>query len=145
VYIGDATCDTFDELRPPWKLGGDGSPPFPLCSLRSIQPPIESSPEGERRFQHPLAASPEYKIQCNRTASRALANYIIEWSWLDDINPESSEAEQLELDGRGRATGTGEFVRNLKLGDVVTIWGKARFGGWVNHVKEVSIKIYWAL
>jgi hypothetical protein len=51
----------------------------------------------------------------------------------------------LEEQGRGRDTGTGEFVRNLKLGDVVTVWAKARFPQWVNVVEQVKIDVYWAV
>jgi len=39
----------------------------------------------------------------------------------------------------------GEFIRGLQVGDVVTIWGKARFGGWGNWVQEVCCEIYWAV
>jgi len=51
----------------------------------------------------------------------------------------------LEEQGRGRGTGNGEFVRDLRLGDVVTVWGMARFGAWVNNVEAVKIDVYWAV
>ncbi|KAF6792649.1 hypothetical protein CMUS01_16143, partial [Colletotrichum musicola] len=57
----------------------------------------------------------------------------------------SPEADRLVDFGRGRGTGTGRFVRSLKLGDVVTVWGKARFGGWTNNVEFVKVEIYWAI
>jgi hypothetical protein len=71
---------------------------------------------------------------------------VIIWSRDDDItNPESSEATELEKIGRGKLTGNGEFVRNMRVGDVVTIWAKARFGGWYNNVDDLQIDVYWAV
>lgn len=61
------------------------------------------------------------------------------------MEPSSDAGRQLDEDGRGRGTGDGTFVRELKMGDVITIWGKARFGGWVNHIDRVRIDVYWAL
>ena len=60
--------------------------------------------------------------------------------WTDDWDEDS-----LEEEGRGPQTGNGEFVRSLKLGDIVSIWGKARFRGWVNHVQKVKVDLYWAV
>lgn len=65
------------------------------------------------------------------------------WSWTDNVNPPT--AEQLTELGRGEATGDGSFIRDLKLGDVVTVWAKSRFGGWVNYVDRVKLDVYWAL
>lgn len=58
---------------------------------------------------------------------------------------ESPEVTALAEIGRGKATGDGEFVRNLKLGDIVTVWAKARFPGWVNYVDRVKVDVYWAI
>ncbi len=69
----------------------------------------------------------------------------VTWSWTDCVDPDSDEALELEKQGRGKATATGEFVRNLKLGDVVTVWAKSRFPGWVNYVKSVKVDVYWAM
>jgi len=33
----------------------------------------------------------------------------------------------------------------MKVGDVVPVWGKARFPGWANVVEMVKIDIYWAV
>ena len=71
--------------------------------------------------------------------------HVVTWSYLDNIDPSSDEAQKLEDQGRGRESGDGSFVRSLKLGDVVTIWAKARFGGWVNHIERVKIDVYWAV
>ncbi|KIH93717.1 hypothetical protein SPBR_04257 [Sporothrix brasiliensis 5110] len=57
---------------------------------------------------------------------------------LDNVHP-------LEKLGRGAETGDGAFVRNLRVGDVVTLWAKARFPGWVNIVQRAQIDVYWAV
>jgi hypothetical protein len=69
----------------------------------------------------------------------------VEWSWTDDINPESDGGQELKNQGRGRATGDGTFVRDLKMGDVITIWGKAKFPAWQNNIEKVRIDVYWAV
>ncbi|EEY16096.1 conserved hypothetical protein [Verticillium alfalfae VaMs.102] len=98
-----------------------------------------------RKYVHQLNANEEYKIQCNRTCTRGVSNYEITWRWTDAIDPESTAADELEAQGRGRATGNGEFVRNLQLGDVITVWGKSRFPGWANNVETVAVEVYWAI
>jgi len=125
-----------------------------VCSLRTIVPPTKPLPEDPDEDE---LASPKYNfqfsmgptemaIQRNVTATRSTKEHIIVWSDKDDIsNPESAEAVALEKLGRGRATGSGEFVRNLKIGDVVTVWGKSRFAGWTNTVEEVQIDVYWSV
>jgi hypothetical protein len=116
-----------------------------MCSLRSVYPTVESSGEGNTRFRHNISPDDGHKIQGNKTANREWQDYSIVWSWTDSLDAESPGADALEVSGRGRATGNGEFVRNLQVGDVVTIWGLARFPGWVNHIEKVGIKVYWAI
>ena len=89
--------------------------------------------------------SPDHKVQSNLVASRELKEHRVVWSYLDNIDPESPEADKLEEVGRGRATGDGKFVRSLKVGDVVTLWGQARFPGWENKIQMVQIDVYWAV
>lgn len=86
---------------------------------------------------------------------RNMKEHHVVWSYTDDIiYPNSDDSDesidirvvsQLEDCGRGKATGDGEFVRNLKLGDIVTVWAKARFPGWANHVESVKVDVYWAV
>jgi hypothetical protein len=64
---------------------------------------------------------------------------------MDCIKPDSIEATLLEEEGRGKETGSGELVRNMAVGDVITLWGRARFPGWINHIQEVKIDVYWAV
>ena len=93
-----------------------------------------------------MAANDKHLIQRNKTANRDWQDNVVTWSWTDNVDPESEEARKLEEDqGRGKASMTGEFVRSLKMGDVVSIWGKARFPAWVNHVQKIKVDIYWAV
>lgn len=73
-----------------------------------------------------------------------MQEHKVVWSYQDRDNDDPSR-ERLTALGRGAETGNGEFVRNLKLGDVVTVWAKARFGGWSNTVESVKVDVYWAL
>lgn len=116
-------------------------PYLPAYSLRPVQPELEAQ---RNAFHHPLHPRPDYTIQRNKTAQSKSTTHHVVWSWDDDTaNPLT--AEELHDIGRGQQTGDGSFVRGLKLGDVVTVWGKSRFGGWANHVESVKIDIYWAL
>ncbi|KAK6224264.1 hypothetical protein QIS74_02591 [Colletotrichum tabaci] len=114
------------------------------CGLQSIFPPVEQTPRGHLAYHHSLHPLDNLKILNNRTAHKEFMDHEVVWSWTDDIHPDSPEADRLVEIGRGRGTGTGKFVRSLKLGDVITVWGKARFGGWANVVESVKVEIYWA-
>lgn len=71
--------------------------------------------------------------------------HTITWTSQDDTASDSPEAEDLALFGRGAGTGDGSFVRNLEVGDVITVWAKSRFPGWVNNVYSVKVSVYWAV
>ncbi|KAL1865875.1 hypothetical protein Daus18300_006987 [Diaporthe australafricana] len=116
------------------------TPYFPVYAARSIQPPLE---HGQQAFQHDLHPSPEFTIQRNKSAFRQSTRHKVVWSWKDSADPLNSE-KLVEL-GRGPESGNGDFVRNLRLGDAVTVWAKARFAGWTNHIEAVDVAIYWAL
>lgn len=117
------------------------------CVLRPIWPPVEpfGDDKANSRYHHELHPTPDHKIQCNKLAVQGMQHHKVEWRHNDNIHPESGDAAELEKIGRGRATGDGEFVRNLRIGDVITVWGRARFGGWQNRIKKVEVKVYWAL
>lgn len=124
---------------------------FPIvCSTVHVLPAdnIEttSNPNGvnETEIHHELAPNATC-LQKNLTATRDVTEHVITWSADDHINPESPEADALEEQGRGKASLNGEFMRNLKMGDSITVWGKARFGGWSNFVTEVKVDVYWAV
>lgn len=132
-------------------------PALPVCALRPLQPRIAKkrssseekdgldNAEDEYAYVHHLYGQPEWQIQCNRCATSAWQEHTITWSYLDDVKPHSDAGKVLEDGGRGRATGDGSFVRNLRMGDVITVWGKARFPGWVNNIEYVKVEVYWAL
>lgn len=129
---GESSTQGPNELLP--------DPYFPVYGMRSVHPAVEAD---RPAFHHVLHPSPERTIQRNRAATRQAKTHTVVWTWKDDANPLT--AEQLDDLGRGAATGNGDFVRNLKLGDVVSVWAKARFAGWANHVERVNMDIYWAL
>lgn len=65
---------------------------------------------------------------------------------MDDIRADSAQAEEIEQrSGRGRATLDGRVVRELEVGDSIGVIGRARFGGWSNHVESVSVRVFWAV
>ncbi|SPQ19157.1 3df50d49-923d-4f53-bc19-79063e68e46e [Thermothielavioides terrestris] len=99
-------------------------------------------------FNQPLLPCESLKIQCNVTATRTTRVHRVVWSYTDDIDPDldvEAAEEQLAQKGRGKATGNGRFVRELKLGDVVTVWAKTRFPHWANHVESVKVDVYYAV
>lgn len=127
-----------------------------LCGLHTICPDVQNNPNynpeddtnpnanNPLMFKHALNPDTKY-LQKNKTATSATQEHTIVWRFNDDIHPESPEAEELEAQGRGKETANGEFVRNLKIGDVVTIWAKARYPGWANTVEETSMDVYWTV
>ncbi|KAL7784353.1 hypothetical protein V8C37DRAFT_395912 [Trichoderma ceciliae] len=117
-----------------------------VSALRPLHPQIHqtsSDPVGYN-YVHKLLHSPEWEIQRNKTALQEWQDNVVTWSYLDDVAPDSEGGQALEARGRGRKTGDGKFVRELQVGDVITVWGKARFGGWVNRIESVRIDVYWA-
>ncbi|KAK8061292.1 hypothetical protein PG994_007658 [Apiospora phragmitis] len=120
------------------------------CAVWPVWPAVASSEGNEGaanppRYDHDLLPTADHKIQANKVAKQGIQQHHIVWRWNDDVDPNSSAAEELERNGRGKATGNGEFVRSMKLGDIITVWGRARFGGWENRVEKVEIKVYWAV
>ncbi|KAM0517068.1 hypothetical protein ACHAPE_005180 [Trichoderma viride] len=116
-------------------------------SLRPLHPQLRqtsSNPVGYN-YAHKLLHSPEWEIQRNKTAFGKWQDHSITWSYSDDIAADSEGGQALVAKGRGRETGDGKFVRELQVGDVVTVWGRARFGGWTNRIESVRIDVYWAV
>lgn len=127
-------------------------------NLESVVPPLErdEAPKRSRtsldlddrsptvKLHHPFLPH-DKTLQKNRTATEEAKDYTIVWRWDDNIDAESFEAEELEKVGRGKATGNGEFVRSLEVGDVVTLWARARFPGWSITIKDVQVDMFWAV
>ncbi len=98
------------------------------------------------RYKYDHCFEPTWnRLQSNRTANPNVKEHVITWASDDCIEPLSSAGNRLEAEGRGRLTGDGKFVRSLKLGDIITVWARARFPGWQNWVEEVKIDTYWAV
>lgn len=128
----DSTTSTATTTTTTWSTDSDSS------SERPPSPPL-------RPFRiKPFLPEPT-KLQCNRTATINSTDYHIVWHYLDGIAADSPEAEQIEREtGRGRATLDGSAVRNMKVGDEVSVWLRARFAGWRNHVDKMSVRVFWA-
>ncbi|KAI5924496.1 hypothetical protein F4810DRAFT_663910 [Camillea tinctor] len=116
---------------------------IPTCAIRPVWPPLN---EAATDYDHALHSPPDHVIQRNKVAVKEWQDHHVEWSRADNIDPESTAGQDLEtVHGRGAATGNGEFVRDLKVGDMVTVWGRARFGAWKNFVKTATVRVYWAV
>jgi hypothetical protein len=124
-------------------------PSLKLDDLCTVLPEVEWEGEVQNAyiFKHSLHPSDELKVQCNMTSERDPLEHRVVWSYTDNIDPRQDidAGIKLEYEGRGKATGNGKFVRDLKLGDVVTLWAKARFPGWANIVESARIDVYYAI
>lgn len=86
------------------------------------------------------------KLQSNGARVSETQHVEITWHYLDDIQPESEEAYEIERSkGRGRSTLDGHRVRELQVGDSIALWARARFPGWRNYVERASVRIFWAV
>lgn len=113
------------------------------AALRSVSPTLT---EGETpTFNFPLAPAPGWLIQKNKRADPKSRSHEIVWSYNDYTDEDSEAAVHLKAAGRGGATKNGEFIRHLAVGDIVTLWAKARFPGWSNIVEKASVSVYWAI
>ncbi|KID73672.1 uncharacterized protein G6M90_00g002140 [Metarhizium brunneum] len=157
------TSDAQSTRDAPQETRESDSSALPVRALRAVYPKIEQLPksdddenkekedeneseaEAKYKYVHHLEAQPEWEIHRNLRAVGALQEHVVTWSYLDDIKAESDAGKVLDDQGRGRATGDGSFVRSLVLGDVITVWGKARFPGWVNCGDSVKVEVYWAV
>ncbi|CAK7201627.1 hypothetical protein SEUCBS139899_004336 [Sporothrix eucalyptigena] len=137
---------------------------------RHAQP--SNQPPAIHQFSFPLLPGVDC-LQMNRCATLEFTEHTVVWSWTDktprdesvlapdadadtDRPSEDSTAfvddpqrepplDPLQKIGRGSETSDGSFVRNLQVGDVVTVWAKARFPGWINTIRRVQVDVYWAV
>ncbi|OAX33461.1 hypothetical protein K503DRAFT_748708 [Rhizopogon vinicolor AM-OR11-026] len=87
----------------------------------------------------------ETTLQKNVAAKRQTTVHTIVWHFLDSFDKDSAEAKEAANMGRGPGTLDGKFVRRLQVGDCITLWVRARFPGWQNHVQKAEITVYWAV
>jgi len=123
-------------------------PSLTLDSLCTVYPEVKWDAAAENyAFEHPLHAREDLKVQCNVVAEREAQEYRVAWSYTDDVDPERDVEAGVKLaqQGRGKATGNGKFVRDLRLGDVVTLWAKARFPSWANFIESAKVEVYYAV
>lgn len=116
--------------------------------LGTVEPQVNDAEDTHEGWGYHFPYTPwkgPREIQRNRMASSDFTDYEVTWTCWDVVSPDSPEAQELMEQGKGRMAGDGQFVRNLKLGDVVTVWGRAMHRGWMNTVESVEIDIYWAL
>lgn len=128
--------------------GGNAGPGAdPQASTPAAQPQDNNNNNARppTMYKHNLLPNPEWVVHRNKRSNREWQQHIVTWSCDDDVKADSDGGQALADEGRGRETGDGEFVRQLKVGDVVTLWAKARFAGWANSVQSASIDIYWAV
>lgn len=88
----------------------------------------------------------ENKLGSNKVAHREPQTRCITWHYLDEIDPESEQAKNVEAsEGRGRATLDGRVVRGMEVGDQISVWARARFPGWANYVDHLGVRVFWAV
>jgi hypothetical protein len=114
----------------------------------TLEPGFVPTPSTENtttyKIKHPFLPSPA-SLQSNIVAGKTIKKHVVTWKAGDNVQEDSPEALILENKGRGRATGNGNFVRDLQVGDIITVWARARFPDWKNDVSKISIDIYSAV
>lgn len=98
-----------------------------------------------RLFSAAYLTEHRYEAQYNVQSQSQMTEHVFEWRWTDDTPAEGPGGDALAAVGRGRATGDGRFVRELRLGDCVSLWARARYPAWRNHVETASVEVYFAL
>ena len=97
-----------------------------------------------RDAEHPFLPPPTH-LQRNITASSETRHHSVTWHYNDSIDENSPAAQAADNRGQGWKSLDGSFVRSLRTGDCITLWGRARFPGWRLTVKSATITVYWAV
>lgn len=117
-----------------------------IRALEGTNPEHDGDDIEERSFPTNYGEIHSLALQSNRTAIGETEPYTIVWHYLDDIQPDSEQAQEIqEGQGRGRFTLDGSTVRELQVGDAISIWGRTRFSGWSNYVDWLSVRVFWAV
>ncbi|KAK4227513.1 hypothetical protein QBC38DRAFT_477637 [Podospora fimiseda] len=127
---------------------GDEYPSIALDNAVTVYPETEwDDNAGTGSFRFTLNGHDERKIQANITADNEYTTHVVAWDYRDDTDPRTDRdgIAKLQYWGRGIATESGNFVRNLRIGDMVTVWAKARFPAWSNNIASVKVEVFWAI
>jgi hypothetical protein len=84
-------------------------------------------------------------LQKNIVAEEQTTHHTITWTDLDDVKEGSPEAIAAQNRGQGWKSYDGSFVRDLQVGDCITLWMRARFPGWSNNAVKAKITVFWAV
>ncbi|KAG2349773.1 hypothetical protein BDR05DRAFT_923515 [Suillus weaverae] len=95
-------------------------------------------------IKRPFLPSPS-TLQKNIVAEGQTTYHIVTWSYYDNVKEDSPEAIAAESKGRGWKSYDGSFVRDLQVGDCITLWMRSRFPGWTNNAVKAKITVYWAV
>ncbi|KAG1827180.1 uncharacterized protein BJ212DRAFT_1310723 [Suillus subaureus] len=98
----------------------------------------------QKDVKRPFLPSPS-TLQKNIVAEGRTTHHIITWTDLDDVKESSPEAIAAENRGQGWKSYDGSFVRDLQVGDCITLWMRARFPGWSNDAVKAKITAFWAV
>ncbi|KAG2158225.1 uncharacterized protein EDB93DRAFT_1246076 [Suillus bovinus] len=88
---------------------------------------------------------PPSTLQKNIVAERQTTHHVITWTDLDDVKEGSPEAIAAGNRGQGWKSYDGSFIRDLQVGDCITLWMRARFPGWKNEAMKAKITVFWAV
>ncbi|KOS22836.1 hypothetical protein ESCO_003432 [Escovopsis weberi] len=123
-----------------------GSSPNRNPTLATSPGPSPGWPRGEGRYEYALRERfNEWEIQRNRVAQYQWHDYTVAWARTDNVRPGSVDAQALFLLGENPSARDGKFVGDLRVGDVITVWGRSVQAGWENYVRSVEIDVYWAV
>ncbi|KAG0707653.1 hypothetical protein DFH29DRAFT_591897 [Suillus ampliporus] len=138
TYACPADVPTFDDptvFPPPGAPFGTSNPvSFGPESIRFTRKDVE----------RPFLPSPT-TLQKNIVAKSQTTHHIVTWTYLDDVKEGSPEAIAAENNGQGWKSYDGSFVRDLQVGDCITLWMRARFPGWSMNGVKAKITVYWAV
>ncbi|KXJ93876.1 hypothetical protein Micbo1qcDRAFT_201819 [Microdochium bolleyi] len=128
-----------DMIRPVWPLSKVNDTEDEDRSR--VRGRVINEEPGPYSYVHALHPDPQHAIQRNRRAQREMQHHHVEWTWLDSS---ITGDEDVGFVGHNPG-GNGDFVRSLRLGDMVTVWGRARYRGWNNNVQRVEVRVFYAV
>ncbi|KAF9044285.1 hypothetical protein BJ165DRAFT_1480239 [Panaeolus papilionaceus] len=82
-----------------------------------------------------------WTIQLNLRANGEFEEHAVVWRWDDELDI-VNENRRLDEEGIGQGAG---FVEALGKGDRIAVMARARYPGWVNFVKSVTIQVFYSI